>query len=381
MSASTAKGSPPQKKQSPRKRKATESLQSSRAASDAEVVASTSRPTADAEKLAKLRKEQKKYFFTKLEERDRAHMSSEEFAATQEARHSEASRQTSLVNLHGVKKQKARTERAEYRSDLRAAGIEARSSSPEPEPAPFPAKDAPGATAATSADKPVSKTKRRSPSEDAAAVKERKKARKRERKKAEREAAASAQQTDGQSSKGAKEIVHILDDDKEEGELGLGDLFFVDTAPAELPKELQQTKAVQKAAQQEAAAEGVQLDVGLREEGSKLPAYVDKTPPTPRSLPSQTKGKGRAEETDAMSDSQSSSAGEEPADLALNVQTTVGELPDFEIDEEAQEAEAEADMSMRTVNRYFAEERDDLRCTRCGETGHTVKTCQHIIVR
>lgn len=486
--------------------------------------ASTSRSAATAETSKELRRAHKAHFFAQLVARDRENMTDEEFASPHatEARHNEASRQANVANLAGVKKQKIREERRGYRIQLREAGLEARSSSPETAAAAAPPaqqrwkdtqpqeQDGGQPPALNKKGKPMSKraehfsifqkqlaffqnsldreakrslsrsefetsapgrqeeakrlativnqephTRRGGldPERDkliaqlkeagirlyvppeseaseqdraseiaaaqlrddldagyenspAASEGERGEAAptltkaERKRKKKERKAAERAGRASASTSTANNVYSGLQEEDKEEGELGLGDLFFVDTAPAALPEELQRTREAQQGAEQEAKEEGVPLDLHLREEVDTLPDYVDIAPPTPQSLPaarnggsrdsSDRKGKARAVQDYAGSDSGSTSpAGpeeDEPDDLAINVQSAVttdtemSGVADIDADAAAQ-AEAEADMSMRTTNRYFKEENPELQCARCGEQGHNVKTCQHIIVR
>ena len=184
------------------------------------------------------------------------------------------------------------------------------------------------------------------------------------------------------------DAVAEAEEEREEGELGLGDLFVIDTAPADLPEELRKTKEAQDDAKQEARAEGVPLDLHLREDTTAVPDYVDGPAPTSRK-PSSRKGKERASDQDeGFSGSETSSGrASEPGDLALNVQsgqttdTEMQPLEDLDGMQDFEDVDEEPDMSMRTVNRYFKEENPDLHCGRCGEHGHTVKNCEHIIVR
>ena len=428
----------------------------------------------------KLRKAQCAFFLRQLEERDRATMTDEEYASSNMQRHSEASSQANLVNLPGVKKQKLKKQRRKYVEDLRAAGIEARSPTPETngnttgnaievdegpllnskgkpmskqgqithivhkqteyfrgqldeearrtmsdevfesaakqrvkeagkraslvnKPGPFKApvralrekyiKELRGAGVRLRSPSPDTTEQEQALEAAAEVLRDKLDAGYEEEElfvdhEEERETARQARRKQKKQDKKEQKQAAQLDaqlEEKEEGELGLGDLFFVDTAPADLPDDLRKTKEAQDEAKKEAKAEGVPLDLHLRDDVA-VPDYVDGLP-TPQSTKSTSrKGKERAiDQDEAMSESDSSSAhGSEPGDLALNVQSVqttdteaqgmedLEDMPDFEDDK--------ADKSMRAVNRYFKEDNPDLHCGRCGEQGHTVKNCEHIIV-
>ena len=270
--------------------------------------------------------------------------------------------------------QARKAEKRRKQKELRRARLEKEASKP--------------GTTAEDAEKLREKAERLRVAEEKAMLKAQKKQENLERHQQQVEA---ARQRKAEKAQQAKNALVIDESSREEGELGLGDLFVVDTTPADLPEELKRTREAQEQAEREAAQNDVPLNAAATDQSvgaATVPSYAG-TSGTSKEAQPRYLGISRRELEPDEDDSESeddNGMDDAPKDLAIHVHADTA----AEASGPSQPAtddglglgldDLEEEEDFRQENRYFKEEDPTKICRRCGETGHLMRDCEHIQV-